>query len=208
MAFVTAFLSVSADGFAAGHNQTADRPFGDGPVDQLHRWMFETPEENKEITDEIVNAGAFIMGRNMFGPIRGAWDESWTGWWGPEPPYHKPVFVLTHHERADLPMAGGTTFHFVTGGVRDAFERAREATGDGRIAIAGGASTVNQFLAAGLIDELTLTVTPLSGCRQVRRASTVSPPLIRCSGLLNSVCGFCANVMSVEDCRIASPIVR
>ncbi|MEU4695303.1 dihydrofolate reductase family protein [Actinoplanes sp. NPDC023714] len=162
MAFVTAFLSVSADGFAAGENQTADRPFGDGPVDQLHRWMFETPEENKEITDEIVNAGAFIMGRNMFGPIRGAWDESWTGWWGPEPPYHKPVFVLTHHERADLPMAGGTTFHFVTGGVRDAFERAREATGDGRIAIAGGASTVNQFLAAGLIDELTLTVTPVT----------------------------------------------
>ncbi|WP_127549458.1 dihydrofolate reductase family protein [Actinoplanes sp. OR16] len=162
MAFVTAFLSVSADGFAAGHNQTAEKPFGDGPVDQLHRWMFETPAENKAITDEIVDADAFIMGRNMFGPIRGEWDPAWTGWWGPEPPYHKPVFVLTHHERADLPMEGGTTFHFVTGGVHEAFAQAREVTGDGRITIAGGASTINQFLAVGLIDELTLTVTPVT----------------------------------------------
>jgi dihydrofolate reductase len=137
--------------------------------------MFETPDENRAVIDEIVDAGAFIMGRNMFGPVRGGWDLSWTGWWGPEPPYHQPVFVLTHHERDDLPMDGGTTFHFVTGGIRDAFERARTATGDGKIAIAGGASTINQFLAAGLIDELTLTVTPVTIGRGERLFDGVPP---------------------------------
>ncbi|MEU4423243.1 dihydrofolate reductase family protein [Actinoplanes sp. NPDC024001] len=162
MAFVHAYISMSADGYVAGPNLSADKPFGDGPVDELHRWMFDTPEENKAITEEIVDADAFIMGRNMFGPIRGEWDLSWQGWWGDEPPYHKPVFVLTHHPRADLPMAGGTTFHFVTGGIHDALERAREATGDGRIAIAGGAATLNQFLAAGLVDQLTLTIAPVT----------------------------------------------
>ncbi|MEV6303247.1 dihydrofolate reductase family protein [Actinoplanes sp. NPDC051861] len=162
MAFVTAAISVSADGYAAGINLSADKPFGDGPVDQLHRWMFETPDENKEIIDELVGADAFIMGRNMFGPIRGEWDLSWEGWWGPEPPYHKPVYVLTHHARADLAMAGGTTFHFVTGGIHDALDQARAATGDGTIAIAGGAATLNQFLAAGLVDQLTLTVTAVT----------------------------------------------
>jgi dihydrofolate reductase len=175
MAHVVAAVSVSADGFVAGAGQTAGKPFGDGPADQLHRWMFETPDENREVIDEIVDAGAFIMGRNMFGPVRGGWDLSWTGWWGPEPPYHQPVFVLTHHERDDLPMDGGTTFHFVTGGIRDAFERARTATGDGKIAIAGGASTINQFLAAGLIDELTLTVTPVTIGRGERLFDGVPP---------------------------------
>jgi dihydrofolate reductase len=124
--------------------------------------MFETPEENTAQTQALLNADAFIMGRNMFGPIRGEWDESWTGWWGDEPPYHKPVFVLTHHPRADLPMAGGTTFHFVTGGISDALDQARKATGDGRIAIAGGPATINQYLAAGLVDELTVTVAPVT----------------------------------------------
>ncbi|BEL03221.1 dihydrofolate reductase family protein [Actinoplanes sichuanensis] len=161
MAFVTASISVSADGFVAGVNLSAEKPFGDGPVDELHRWMFETPEENRAELDEIVAADAFIMGRNMFGPIRGEWDMSWQGWWGDEPPYHKPVFVLTHHAREDLPMAGGTTFHFVTGGIHEAFDQARKATGDGHIAIAGGAATVNQFLAAGLIDQLSLQITPV-----------------------------------------------
>jgi dihydrofolate reductase len=162
MARVTAAISVSADGYAAGPNQSRDKPFGDGPVDELHRWMFETPEENAAEIAGMLAADAFIMGRNMFGPIRGAWDLAWQGWWGPEPPYHKPVFVLTHHERADLPMAGGTTFHFVTGGIHEALERAREATGDGHIAIAGGATTINQFLTAGLVGELSLQVVPVT----------------------------------------------
>jgi dihydrofolate reductase len=162
MAFVYASLSVSADGFVAGDDLTADKPLGGGQADQLHRWMFETPDENRAELDAIIDADAFIMGRNMFGPIRGQWDMSWQGWWGDEPPYHKPVFVLTHHAREDLPMAGGTTFHFVTGGIHEALDQARKATGDGRIAIAGGAATVNQFLAAGLIDELTLQVVPVT----------------------------------------------
>jgi dihydrofolate reductase len=162
MAFVYASLSVSADGFVAGDDLTADKPLGGGQADQLHRWMFETPDENRAELDAVVDADAFIMGRNMFGPISGQWDMSWQGWWGDDPPYHKPVFVLTHHAREDLPMAGGTTFHFVTGGIHEALDQARKATGDGRIAIAGGAATVNQFLAAGLIDELTLQVVPVT----------------------------------------------
>jgi dihydrofolate reductase len=162
MAFVYASLSVSADGFVAGDDLTADKPLGGGQADQLHRWMFETPDENRAELDAVVDADAFIMGRKMFGPISGQWDMSWQGWWGDDPPYHKPVFVLTHHAREDLPMAGGTTFHFVTGGIHEALDQARKATGDGRIAIAGGAATVNQFLAAGLIDELTLQVVPVT----------------------------------------------
>ena len=162
MAYVTCDLAVSVDGFVTGLNQTLERPFGDGAGDQLHRWMSETPDENKAELDAITAADAFIMGRNMFGPGRGEWDPAWTGWWGADPPYHKPVFVLTHHPREDLPMRGGTTFVFVTGGVREAFDRAREATGDGRISIAGGASTVNQYLTEGLIDELRLHLTPLT----------------------------------------------
>jgi dihydrofolate reductase len=161
MSKVTAALSISADGYAAGPNQTLETPFGDGDVDQLHRWMFETPEENAAEIAALTDAGAFVMGRNMFGPGRGEWDPEWAGWWGPEPPYHRPVFVLTHHERDDLPMAGGTTFHFVTGGVEEALKRARETAGDRPVAIAGGAATVNQFLAAGLVDELTLHIAPV-----------------------------------------------
>src|SRR5690349_1403335 len=114
MPYVTADIAISADGYVTGVNQTLEKPFGDGPVDELHRWMFETPEENAAELAAITAADAFIMGRNMFGPGRGAWDPEWTGWWGDDPPYHKPVFVLTHHERDDLPMQGGTTFHFVT----------------------------------------------------------------------------------------------
>jgi dihydrofolate reductase len=161
MAYVTCDLSVSADGFVAGPNLTLERPFGDGDTAQLHRWMFEAPDENADEIAAITASDAFIMGRHMFGPGRGAWDLDWTGWWGDEPPYHKPVFVLTHHPREDVPMRGGTTFSFVTGGVLEAFKRAQEATGDGRIAIAGGAATVNQFLTAGLIDELRLHIAPV-----------------------------------------------
>lgn len=153
-------ISVSADGYATGVGQTADQPFGTIEYNRLHDWMFETPEENRTEVAGITNAGAFIMGRNMFGPDRGDWDLDWRGWWGDDPPYHAPVFVLGHRERADLPMRGGTTFHFVTDGIAAALDRARAAAGDADVAIAGGAKTVNQYLDAGLIDELRVHVTP------------------------------------------------
>jgi dihydrofolate reductase len=105
--------------------------------------------------------GAFILGRNMFGPIRGAWDDDWRGWWGPEPPYHAPVFVLTHHAHDPITMEGGTIFHFVTGGFEDAYAQARETAGGGGVDIAGGAWTVRQALAAGVIDELTIDIVPV-----------------------------------------------
>lgn len=155
-------IAISVDGFVAGKGQTADKPFGEGPVDRLHAWMFETPDENKAEVDRIVSAGAYVMGRNMFGPVRGEWDLEWRGWWGEEPPYHAPVFVLTHHPREPLPMQGGTTFTFVTDGIEAALDQARKAAGDRDVAIAGGAATVNQYLAAGLIDELRTHVAPVT----------------------------------------------
>jgi dihydrofolate reductase len=155
-------ISISADGFVAGQGQTAEKPFGDGPVDQLHAWMFDTPDENKAESERILAAGAYIMGRNMFGPVRGEWDLDWTGWWGDEPPYHAPVFVLTHHPREPLPMQGGTTFTFVTDGIEAALDQARKAAGDRDVAVAGGAATINQYLAAGLIDELRTHIAPVT----------------------------------------------
>jgi dihydrofolate reductase len=162
MSKVVCDIAVSADGYAAGPRQTRDKPFGDGPVDRLHAWMFETREENRPEIDNILDAGAFVMGRNMFGPIRGDWDTEWTGWWGDEPPYHAPVFVLTHHPRAPLTMQGGTTFTFVTDGIEAALAQAREAAGGRDVAIAGGAATVNQYLRARLLDELRLHVAPVT----------------------------------------------
>lgn len=162
MAKVVCSISISADGYVAGVHQTANRPFGNGPVDRLHAWMFETPEENKVELGQIVSAGAFVMGRNMFGPSRGEWDLAWTGWWGDNPPYHAPVFVLTHHPRDPLIMEGGTTFTFVTDGIESALDQANRAAGDADVAVAGGASTVNQYLAAGLIDELRTHVSPVT----------------------------------------------
>jgi dihydrofolate reductase len=161
MAKVTCDMAVSVDGFVAGPNQTLDKPFGDGVGDRLHRWMFEQPEANAAALEAIDAPRAYVMGRNMFGPGRGAWDEQWKGWWGDDPPYHAPVFVLTHHSREPLTMQGGTTFTFVTDGIESALAQAREAAGDGDAAIAGGAATVNQYLAAGLIDELRLHVAPV-----------------------------------------------
>ena len=162
---VTCDLTISLDGYAAGLNQTEQRPFGDdggdGWGDKLHAWYSEGPEEHPAEFARMMTAKAFIMGRNMFGPVRGEWDRPWTGWWGDNPPYHGPVFVLTHHPRDPQPMAGGTTFHFVTDGIEAAFERAREAAGEGDISVHGGATTVNQYLAAGLIDEIRLHVAPL-----------------------------------------------
>lgn len=164
---VVATMSVSLDGYGTGIGQTEAEPFGDaGEV--LHRWMFETPDENREEIDAIIAAGAFIMGRNMFGPVRGEWTRDWRGWWGPNPPYHRPVFVLTHYPHDPIEMDGGTTFHFVTDGPHAALELAREAAGDLPIHVAGGPSTTNQFLAAGLIDELRLQVAPLVLGRGVR----------------------------------------
>ncbi|MCO1659592.1 dihydrofolate reductase family protein [Pseudonocardia humida] len=161
MGKVTCGIAVSVDGYAAGPNQGPELPFGEGVGESLHRWMFERAEENAAEVAALSSAGAFVMGRNMFGPGRGEWDLDWTGWWGPEPPYHAPVFVLTHHPRESVEMAGGTTFHFVTGGVVEALDRARAAAGDQDVAIAGGAATVNQYLAAGLLDELRLHVAPV-----------------------------------------------
>jgi dihydrofolate reductase len=167
-------FAVSIDGFGAGRDQSLKAPLGvDG--EQLHQWFFPTRTfqamhgdgNGEEGTDDdfarrsLENLGAWIMGRNMFGPVRGAWpDDSWKGWWGSNPPYHVPVFVLTHHAREPLTMEGGTTFHFVTGGIHEAMERARAAAGEKDIRIGGGVSTVRQYLQAGLIDEMHIPVSP------------------------------------------------
>ncbi len=162
MSKVVCDMAASLDGYVAGPNQTLETPIGgDGAEALLHSWMFDAPEESADELAAITDAGAFIMGRNMFSPGRGDWDLGWRGWWGDEPPYHGPVFVLTHYAREPVEMEGGTTFHFVTGGVEEALKRAREAAGERNVSVAGGASTVNQFLAAGLLDELRLHVTPV-----------------------------------------------
>jgi dihydrofolate reductase len=161
MTMVTCDIAASVDGYVAGPNQSFENPFGEGVDDRLHRWMFDGAEDNPEEIAAVTSAGAYIMGRNMFSPGRGAWDEEWLGWWGPEPPYHAPVFVLTHHPREMLVMEGETTFTFVTDGPESALAQARAAAGDRDISIAGGAATINQYLAAGLIDELRLHVAPV-----------------------------------------------
>ncbi|MFJ8048719.1 dihydrofolate reductase family protein [Streptomyces luteogriseus] len=159
-------ITISADGFSAGLDQTEERPFGDDGGDGsgagLHAWMFDTPDENRAEIDRLNTAGAFIMGRNMFGPVRGAWDRRWSGWWGGDPPFHAPVFVLTHHAREPQPMDGGTTYHFVTDGIAAALEQARTAAGDSDVTVLGGATTINQYLAAGLIHKLRLHIAPLT----------------------------------------------
>jgi dihydrofolate reductase len=163
MSSVKCSIATSLDGFVAGENQSLEKPFGDGVDDDtLHRWMFEQPDENAAELEAITAAGAFVMGRNMFGPGRGEWDESWKGWWGDDPPYHAPVFVLTHHPREPVEMEGGTTFTFVTDGIESALDQARAAAGEQDVAIAGGAATVNQYLRAGLIDELNLHLAPVT----------------------------------------------
>jgi dihydrofolate reductase len=167
-------MAVSLDGFAAGANQSLENPLGEGG-ERLHEWMLgleifrrthgrEGGEVNAStpiVEDLIEDIGAFVMGRNMFGGGPGGWDESWRGWWGEDPPYHAPVFVLTHHAREPLPMQGGTTFYFVTDGIQSSLEQARAAAEERDVSIAGGASVVQQYLVAGLIDELTLSVAPV-----------------------------------------------
>ncbi|BCJ28952.1 dihydrofolate reductase family protein [Actinocatenispora sera] len=174
MGIVRSNLSVSVDGYVAGPDQSLDEPLGVGG-ERLHEWMFATqrwhsmqgddggePGPDSEMVARMHRGvGAFVMGRNMFSAGRGDWDPDWRGWWGADPPYHAPVFVATHHPREPLPMAGGTTFHFVTDGVEAAVAAARRAAGDSDVLVAGGASTVNQALAAGLLDELFLHVSPV-----------------------------------------------
>ena len=157
MSKVTCQISVSLDGYVAGPSQSAVDPLGQGGM-RLHDWLFGG--EGAELSEEIQSAGAFVMGRNMFGPVRGAWDDSWRGWWGGNP-YHQPVFVLTHHERATLLVEDDAPFHFVTGGILIALELARAAAGERDVVIAGGAQTVRQYIVAGLLDELVLTIAPV-----------------------------------------------
>jgi dihydrofolate reductase len=169
-------FSVSLDGFGAGVEQSAGDPMGKRGL-ELFQWFFHTRTfcamqgidggSIGDIDDEfgrraMDNFGAFILGRNMFGPVRGEWrDDSWKGWWGDDPPYHAPTFVLTHHEREPLVMEGGTTFYFVTGGIDEALTRAKKAAGSKDIKIGGGVSTIRQYLKAGLIDSLHLASAPV-----------------------------------------------
>lgn len=160
MSTTTCDLAISLDGYVAGPNQSPENPFGERVEDRLHRWMFDQPDENAAELENMTSAAAFVMGRNMFGPGRGEWDPSWKGWWGDDPPYHAPVFVLTHHERDPVQMAGGTTFVFVTDGIDSALQQARAAAESGTVAIAGGADIARQYLRAGLIDTLRLHLVP------------------------------------------------
>jgi dihydrofolate reductase len=168
-------FGVSLDGFSAGTEQSIDNPLGKrGP--EIFQWFFHTKTframhgqeggsadvDNEFAIRSMDNFGAFILGRNMFGPVRGPWpDDSWRGWWGDNPPYHAPTFVLTHHERDPLVMQGGTTFYFVTAGIDEALRLAKEAAGDKDVKIGGGVSTVRQYLQAGLVDTLHLALAPV-----------------------------------------------
>ena len=169
-------FTISLDGYGAGPNQDIDNPLGIGGT-ELHRWFIPTrtfqrahfgrEDGTTGVDDDFAargfeNVGAWILGRNMFGPLRGPWlDMSWKGWWGDNPPYHVPVFIMTHHARPPIEMEGGTTFHFVTGGIRDALERARVAAGGKDVRVGGGANTIQQYLRAGLIDELHIAIAPV-----------------------------------------------
>jgi dihydrofolate reductase len=157
---VTADMTITLDGYASGRGQSRERPFGDLDADRLHSWMFDHLDENAEERAAITAAGAYIMGRKMFASEEGEWDLDWRGWWGPDPPYHAPTFVLCHRPRASLEMEGGTVFHFVTEGIDAALERAADAAGERDVSIAGGPSVLNQYLAAGRVDELRLHVAP------------------------------------------------
>lgn len=162
MSNVGAHMMLSLDGFGSGRNQTRERPFGTIDPQQLGRWMFEDAEANRAEIDAICNYGAFIMGRNMFAaPGPDAWESEWKGWWGANPPYHAPVFVLTHYARPSIEMEGGTVFHFVTDGPEIALARARAAAGERDVSIAGGVGTLRHYLNAGVVDTLHLQIAPL-----------------------------------------------
>jgi dihydrofolate reductase len=166
-------ITMSIDGYVAGPDQAPEHPLGVGG-EELHGWLVPLKafreshghaggevNANTPFAEEILaGAGATIMGRNMFGGGPGPWDESWKGWWGDDPPYHNPVFVLTHHPREPIEMKGGTTFHFVTDGIEPALERAQAAAGEKNVSLAGGASVAQQYLAAGLLDEIVVSIVP------------------------------------------------
>ena len=191
MSRVACHLSISLDGLVAGPNQSLENPLGEGGL-RLHEWIFATAAwhraqglapvaENED--DPIVsglmapeNVGAYVMGRNMFGPIRGEWDLSWKGWWGDDPPYHVPVFVLTHHARDPVTMQGGTTFNFVTDGIESALRQSLKAAHGKDVQVGGGASTVRQFLRAGYLDELYLDIVPIVLGRGERLFEDVGDP--------------------------------
>ena len=191
MGLVTCRTAISLDGFTAGPNQSLENPVGEGGL-RLHEWIFGTAswhrmqgesggvdDDDSMVLDEVTGrAGAYIMGRNMFSPGRGPWDPEWKGWWGENPPYHVPVFVLTHHPRDPLPMLGGTTFYFVTEGTASALEQARKAAGDRNVEIAGGASTIRQYIKAGSLDELYLHIVPIVLGRGERLLEDVGDPLL------------------------------
>ena len=169
-------FTISLDGFGAGPNQDLNNPLGEGGA-ELHQWLVPTrtfqqtvlgvDDGSTGIDDDFAargfeNVGAYILGRNMFGPIRGSWpDMDWKGWWGESPPYHVPTFILTHYARKPIQMEGGTTFHFVTGGIHEALDRARDAANGMDVRIGGGANTIQQYLHAGLIDELHIAISPV-----------------------------------------------
>ena len=168
-------ITMSVDGYVAGPDQSEENPLGVGGM-AVHEWFFplrvfremhgqeggEANASSQVVEERRANIGATIMGRNMFGPVRGPWpDESWRGWWGEDPPYHHPVFVLTYHPRAPLEMEGGTTFYFVTDGIESALSQATDAAQGADVWLAGGASAVNQYLAAGLVDEIDISIAPL-----------------------------------------------
>jgi dihydrofolate reductase len=195
MSRVRANIATSLDGFVAGPNQSVQNPLGEGGM-QLHEWAFELEAWRKPhgleggevnasagvIEESIQNVGAFIMGRNMFGG-RGPWgDEPWEGWWGDDPPYHVPVFVLTHHAREPLEKQGGTTFFFVTDGPESALEQARAAAGDRDVVVAGGASAIQQYLQAGLLDELQINLVPVLLASGERLLDNVDGAQVRLEG--------------------------
>src|SRR3954463_5180793 len=198
MSQVTCHIAISLDGYVAGPNQSMDNPIGEGGM-RLHEWVLKTHawreqhgEEGGErnpssdVVKEVVeNVGAYIMGRNMFSAGRGDWDPEWRGWWGEDPPFHTPVYVLTHHPRESLEMEGGTTFHFVTDGIESALGQARQAAGDRDVAIAGGASAVQQYLGAGLLDELYLHVVPVVLGAGERLLENVGDPALEVADVVN-----------------------
>ncbi len=188
---VTAQISISLDGFVAGPNQSLENPLGENGL-RLHQWVFETASWRREhgldggeanadsdVVDGLVRGvGAYIMGRRMFGGGEGPWDESWSGWWGDDPPFHVPVFVLTHHPRQPLALNGATTFTFVTDGIHAALDQARAAAGAKHVTVAGGARAVQQYLAAGLLDELYLHVVPVVLGAGERLLENVGDPML------------------------------
>ena len=196
-------FSISIDGYGAGPNQDLEHPLGVGAL-AMHEWVFATRTfreihgmeggttgvDNDFAARGFENIGAWILGRNMFGPLRGPWsDDSWKGWWGENPPYHTPVFVLTHHPRKPISMAGGTVFHFVTDGVQAALQSATEAAAGRDIRLGGGVATIREYLCAGLIDEMHLVVTPILLGRGEHLLSGLDAPSLgyQCTGHVATV---------------------